>query len=96
MRHKSGRYYARLYSGGQEKWVSLKTTLFEIAKASLGTDEAVAICTNGSSLLVIQKSRKSLSTSARISAGTVLSMLSNGSGPERLGFNGGITGGQIK
>lgn len=42
LRHNSsGRYYARLFAGGKEKWVSLKTTLFEVAKAKLGTDASV-------------------------------------------------------
>ena len=43
LRHnRSGRYYARLFSGGKEKWVSLKTTLFEVAKSQMGSNEAVA------------------------------------------------------
>jgi integrase len=43
LRHnRSGRYYARLFSGGKEKWVSLKTTLFEVAKAQMGNNETVA------------------------------------------------------
>lgn len=43
LRHnRTGRYYARLFAGGKEKWVSLKTTLFEVAKAKMGTDEAVS------------------------------------------------------
>jgi integrase len=36
VRHKmSGRYYARLYSNGKEKWQSLKTTHFSVAEAKL-------------------------------------------------------------
>lgn len=35
MRHRSGVYYARLYSGGKEQWKSLKTELLEVAKARL-------------------------------------------------------------
>ncbi len=35
MRHKSGRYYARIYSGGKETWRALKTDLLEVAKAKL-------------------------------------------------------------
>jgi integrase len=41
VRHKSGTYYARLFIGGKEKWRSLKTTLLEIAKARMQTDETV-------------------------------------------------------
>jgi len=32
VRHKSGRYYARLFSDGKETWKSLKTDLIEVAK----------------------------------------------------------------
>lgn len=35
VRHRSGRYYARLFSGGKEQWKSLKTDLLEVAKAKL-------------------------------------------------------------
>ena len=42
MRHKSGRYYARLYVGDKEKWVSLKTDVFEVAKVRMRSDEKVA------------------------------------------------------
>ena len=38
LRHKSGRYYARYFIGGKEKWVSLKTNLLEVAKARLETE----------------------------------------------------------
>ena len=41
MRHKSGRYYARLYVGDKEKWVSLKTTLLSVAKARMKSDDTV-------------------------------------------------------
>jgi integrase len=41
MRHKTGRYYARLYVGDKEKWVSLRTDLLEVAKARFRTDEGV-------------------------------------------------------
>ena|GEM_PF-4933883 len=37
LRHKSGRYYARMFTRGKEKWVSLGMNLFEIAKARMGT-----------------------------------------------------------
>ncbi len=35
VRHKSGRYYARIYAGGKETWKALKTDLIEVAKAKL-------------------------------------------------------------
>jgi integrase len=35
LRHKSGRYYARVFSGGKEVWKSLKTTHFGVAEAKL-------------------------------------------------------------
>jgi integrase len=35
VRHKSGRYYARLYLNGKEIWKSLKTSHFSIAEAKL-------------------------------------------------------------
>lgn len=35
MRHRSGSYYARLYSKGKEQWKTLKTELLEVAKARL-------------------------------------------------------------
>ena len=35
LRHKSGRYYARLYAGGKEVWKSLRTSHFSVAKAKL-------------------------------------------------------------
>lgn len=41
MRHKTGRYYARLYLGDKEKWVSLRTDILEVAKAKFRTDEGV-------------------------------------------------------
>jgi integrase len=42
LRHnKSGRYYARFFSGGKESWVPLDTTLFEVAKAKMEKDETV-------------------------------------------------------
>jgi hypothetical protein len=34
-RHKSGRYYARAFSGGKEVWKSLKTSHFSVAEAKL-------------------------------------------------------------
>lgn len=37
VRHRSGRYYARFYEGGKERWLSLKTSHFGIAKAKLAT-----------------------------------------------------------
>lgn len=36
VRHKSGRYYARLFLNGKEIWKSLKTTHFSIAEGKLG------------------------------------------------------------
>ncbi len=35
LRHKSGRYYARTFSGGKEIWKSLKTSDFKVAEANL-------------------------------------------------------------
>jgi integrase len=35
LRHKSGRYYARVYLGGKEVWKSLKTAHFSVAQAKL-------------------------------------------------------------
>jgi integrase len=35
VRHRSGRYYARIYAHGKESWKSLKTDLLEVAKAKL-------------------------------------------------------------
>jgi integrase len=35
VRHKSGRYYARVFSGGKEVWKSLKTSHFSVAQARL-------------------------------------------------------------
>ncbi len=35
VRHKSGRYYARVFAGGKEVWKSLKTSHFSVAKAKL-------------------------------------------------------------
>src|ERR1700758_1407826 len=37
LRHKSGRYYARAFAGGNEVWKSLKTSHFSVAKAKLAT-----------------------------------------------------------
>ena len=34
-RHKSGRYYARLYLNGKEIWKSLKTSHYSVAEARL-------------------------------------------------------------
>ena len=36
VRHKSGRYYARLFLNGKEIWKSLKTSHFSVAEAKLG------------------------------------------------------------
>ncbi len=41
LRHKTGIYYARLYLGDKEKWVSLRTNLLEVAKSRYHTDENV-------------------------------------------------------
>ncbi len=41
MGHKSGRYYARLYVGDKEKWVSLKTNLLSVVKARMKSDDEV-------------------------------------------------------
>ena len=35
VRHKSGRYYARIFAGGKETWKALGTNLLEVAKAKL-------------------------------------------------------------
>jgi integrase len=35
IRHRSGRYYARLYSGGKERWKSLGTDVLEVAKVKV-------------------------------------------------------------
>jgi integrase len=35
VRHKSGRYYARVFSGGKDVWKSLKTSHFSVAQAKL-------------------------------------------------------------
>ncbi len=35
VRHKSGRYYARLFANGKQSWKSLKTDLLEVAKGKL-------------------------------------------------------------
>lgn len=35
MRHKSGRYYARLYRHGKERWRALKTDRFSVTEARL-------------------------------------------------------------
>jgi integrase len=35
VRHRSGRYYARVFAGGKEVWKSLKTSHFSVAKARL-------------------------------------------------------------
>jgi integrase len=42
MRHKTGNYYARLFVGGKEKWVSLKTHSLEVAKGKMRSDEEVS------------------------------------------------------
>ena len=36
VRHKSGRYYARAFAGGKEKWKSLGAGHYSVAKARLG------------------------------------------------------------
>src|SRR5947207_14500587 len=35
LRHKSGRYYARTFTGGKEVWKSLKSRHFEVAQPRL-------------------------------------------------------------
>ena len=35
VRHKSSRYYARVFANGKETWKSLKTDLLEVAKIKL-------------------------------------------------------------
>src|SRR5262249_32598472 len=35
LRHKSGRYYARAFTGGKEVWKSLKTSHYSVAEANL-------------------------------------------------------------
>jgi integrase len=39
LRHRGGGYYARLYVAGKEKWLSLDTTLLEVAKAKLDEEK---------------------------------------------------------
>jgi integrase len=47
MRHKTGNYYARLYLGNKEKWVSLRTDILEVAKSKYRThDDVLAIREN--------------------------------------------------
>jgi integrase len=41
MRHKSGRYYARVFVGDKEKWIPLKTNLLSVAKARMKSDDDV-------------------------------------------------------
>ena len=41
MRHKTGRYYARLFIGNKEKWVSLRTDILEVAKSKFRTHEDI-------------------------------------------------------
>jgi site-specific recombinase XerD len=46
LRHRGGGYYARLYVAGKEKWLSLETTLLEVAKSKLKEEqEALAEAT---------------------------------------------------
>ncbi|MEA3207168.1 MAG: hypothetical protein QOE70_225 [Chthoniobacter sp.] len=35
VRHRSGRYYARIFAGGKETWKALRTDILEVAKAKL-------------------------------------------------------------
>jgi integrase len=42
LRHRTGLYYARLFVGDKEKWVSLKTKLLEVARARMRSDETVS------------------------------------------------------
>ncbi len=35
VRHKSGRYYARIFANGKETWKSLKTDILEVARVKL-------------------------------------------------------------
>jgi len=42
VRHRSGRYYARAYTGGKEVWKSLKTSHFSVAEAKLAKIESEA------------------------------------------------------
>lgn len=37
--HQNGGYYGRLYLGGKEKWLSLHTTVLEVAKAKLAEEK---------------------------------------------------------
>jgi integrase len=50
VRHKSGRYYARVFSGGKEVWKSLGTTHFSVAQAKLAEflkDHRKRVSSNG-------------------------------------------------
>lgn len=39
LRHRGGTYYARLYVAGKEKWLSLDTSLLEVAKSKLDEEK---------------------------------------------------------
>ncbi len=43
VRHSSGTYYARLFSGGKERWKSLRTTVQEVAKNRLREEQREAV-----------------------------------------------------
>ena len=65
VRHKSGRYYARLFEGGGEKWKSLKTDHFGVAQAKLAE------------ILKEHKKRKAVTkaaTTGKMTAGAALNL----------------------
>ena len=39
VKHRSGGYYARLFTGGKERWVSMKTKVLEVAKIRLRDEQ---------------------------------------------------------
>src|SRR5438034_7300416 len=70
VRHKSGRYYARAFTGGKEVWKSLKTSHYSVAEAklaeflkehrqrvSIGNGEVSAKMTFGEALKIHQQNQ---------------------------------------
>lgn len=74
VRHKSGTYYARLFIGGKEKWRSLKTPLLEIAKARMGTDEAVKA-------IRVAKANKEEAKSGKLTVGAAVQLYKDSLAP---------------
>lgn len=64
VRHKSGRYYARVHSNGKEVWKSLRTAHFSVAKARLAEflrehrEKQAAGVTEGSAKLTFREALK--------------------------------------